>query len=718
MNKKQLLKMPRLKATSKMFQLAKEDKPVIKRYGRYETRFYQRWLYLRCCTKNDILKLSCFLAGPLREKESLPKYEIYFSKSERTYLTYDVENSKWLTGSFERLEWPSYRYHRSYFWCDRETRKRICQYFNNGDTDVLKIIKGFQSEVMEERLKRRHKKETDPWDEDLKQTPELPKDWVKWVDKVGIPEQFIFYHYTKTKLQRGYCTFCEQEVLVNARHNKEGICPHCHRKVTFKALGKFKWHSTERYPAYLLQKCRDGFMIREFEIHRDYTSAQYKTPSVRYFEYRRVIGDQQGILQRAYWYGLYKQIEHRWMRGGLCNANYISRETGKIYGKTLSSLFKKELKTTGLQEIYRQKGILDPESYLVKYKQYPYLEKILKVGLFQLADELMNNRVSYNFTQDFVVHQTESSLIKLLCLKPSAFRRLCSCNGGMELLVWLQYETATGKVIPDDTINWIIGHGFAPRQFQFIRDKMSIVQIENYIKRQMAANGMNAGTVVNTWADYLSMAERLGYDTDDEIIYRVRKLKQRHDELVELCKAKADTIRAGEILKEYPSVEQNLAEIKSTYEYADDAYAIIVPKKIEEILSEGRRLHHCVADSERYWDRIERKESYVFFLRKSKSPHRSYYTLEVEPGGTIRQKRTMYDRQTKDIERATNFLRKWQTVIQSRLSEADRKLATQSRVLRLENFKQLRKDNVISHTGNLQGQKLVDVLMADLMEAA
>ena len=48
----------------------------------------------------------------------------------------------------------------------------------------------------------------------------------------------------------------------------------------------------------------------------------------------------------------------------------------------------------------------------------------------------------------------------------------------------------------------------------------------------------------------------------------------------------------------------------------------------------------------------------------------------------MRQKRTEYDRQKKDIEQATEFLQKWQRVITARLTESDKALAAESRILR------------------------------------
>ena len=462
-------------------------------------------------------------------------------------------------------------------------------------------------------------------------------------------------------------------------------------------------------------------MIREFTGYRFYTCDTYKDPEIRYYEERRVIGDKNGILQRAYFYGDYKTVGYRWIGSDICSYNYRGNYSGRIYPYTLSSLFKKELKTTGLKEYYQKRVWLDPEKYLAAYKQFSYIEKLAKVGLTRLVDEITNNGKAYYYSTylgNLSLDSKQNSVIKVLKLTPQAFRRFRDSNGGRNILIWLQYESVTGKEIPDETIKWLIENKLEPDSFKFINKKMSVVQIVRYLQRQMTESGMNLRETLTTWSDYLSLAKRLDYDTDDEIVYKVRRLKQRHDELVDLCNSKDDALRAAEILQTFPNIEENLSAIQERYEFADEDYTVIVPTKIEQILSEGRALHHCVANIDRYWDRIDRNESYVFFLRKSTSPLQAYYTLEVEPGGTVRQKRTMYDRQEKDIDAASDFLRKWQREIHTRMTKKDKDLAKTSRILRLENFKELTEKNVIINTGQLQGQRLVDVLMADLMEVA
>ena len=167
-------------------------------------------------------------------------------------------------------------------------------------------------------------------------------------------------------------------------------------------------------------------------------------------------------------------------------------------------------------------------------------------------------------------------------------------------------------------------------------------------------------------------------------------------------------IRAEEYSERYPEAEKVLGEIKAKLEYSDDRYMIIVPQKISEIVAEGRVLEHCVGKVDRYFDRIAQRETYICFLRKTEEPTVPYYTIEVEPGGTIRQHRGFDDKEP-EINKIKPFLREWQKEIRKRMSKEDHELASVSEVKREENIKELQQKN---NTRVLEG------LMQDFMEAA
>lgn len=718
MRKNELRKLRTLKATPKMMKMAAEDTPRRETYSygwsSHERTVYQYGLYMRCQTLSGFLKVAFFLPDRMRLGGNLPAYELFICRQTGEFLTYDRNRDKWLTAKLDLLDWPDYVGTSEKKWINPEGYSTIKTYLGVKQGGFSGLME-YQLKVRADELKRRHKRETDPWDMDLAQTPDLPKDWVRWVRKVGIPENYIYYEYTKKGTETGYCTYCEKDVPIKTpRHNKKGRCPCCRHEITFKSVGRAGTVRTGDNYMYLLQRCENGFMVREFVGSGCYRKGEYKNPEYSHREVRRAIYDRNGHGLRAYYWGDYKHSELRWIATSVCGTSSGWYDyAGRVYGKTLPDLNKNELQRTGLVETIRGIDEIDPEKYLAVLKEVPQIEQMAKAGLPLLVKECVASY--YPFKEYFKKHGA-GNLAKMLGTNAQGLKRLRENKGGQQFLRWLQYEKATGKPLPDHAISWFCSQEVKADDLKFIRDRMSIVQIYNYMRRQIRETGMSGKELLTTWADYLSMAQRFGMDTNDAIIYRVRKLRQRHDELVARCNQKELTLRAGEVLKEYPNIERVYESIKGIYAFTAEDYTVVVPSCIEEIMLEGEHLHHCVGGSERYWERIERKESYVLFLRRTSDLQKSYYTLEIEPDGTVRQKRTMYDRQEADIEDAKKFLKKWQKEISRRLTDEERELAKTSRVLREQEFAQLRENQVIINTGHLRGHLLVDVLMEDLME--
>lgn len=708
--------MPALTASQEMKEVAMADEPKKETtyYGHtYTTRTY--FAFMNCLVQDGVLKAAFFLPDHLRLDGNNPAYEVFIDKENRQFLTYDHLEKKWRDAKLDRLEWPGRNYYAT-CWVSEEDAALVQDYFSGergGDLGIL----DFQRNVRDEQLERRHKRITDPWDKDLAQVPKLPKDWKRWADKVAVRENFIFYHYKRGGAKTGYCTFCGKEVPISGHpyHNKEGRCIRCRHPVVFKALGRAGYFQTDKYYAYLVQRCRDGFVVREFRADRTYRKDTLPHSEPYWHEFRRSIYDRTGEIRSYYW-GMYCQRETRWIAGSPCYYAYYGNQSGRVYGKTLPSLEKKELRQTGLAEWIRSHPITDPEKYLAVWKRLPQMEQIWKAGLQRLTKECFNNCDS---VRKLVLCPSEPGLIRTLGLDTTRFRRLRQLDGDTETLAWLQLEKRTGQRITDDMLRWSKKEQISAKDLVFIADRMSLVQIKNYLERQKEYFDGSCQQALTTWQDYLAMAERLHYDTSDEIVYRVRKLRQRHDELVLQSEAGSLEEQASKMAAKYPHVNAICVELQEKYAYSDDDYTVLAPQDIFEIIKEGRMLHHCVGNDgagERYYDRMERRESFIMFLRRTEEPNDPYYTLEIEPDGTVRQKRTLFDRQYEDIEQATEFLIKWQKVIAARLTGRDLKLAERSRELRKEEFIQMRKDRVIIHTGHLAGRLLADVLLADLME--
>ena len=114
---------------------------------------------------------------------------------------------------------------------------------------------------------------------------------------------------------------------------------------------------------------------------------------------------------------------------------------------------------------------------------------------------------------------------------------------------------------------------------------------------------------------------------------------------------------------------------------------------------------------------MSQQESYILYLRKAEQPTEAYYTLEVEPDGTIRQTRTFYNQQNEDIELARGFLIKWQKQLKKKLAKEDYKLAVKSQSLRKKEIDELRSKGVRVNGVGYCNKLLAEILEEDLMEA-
>lgn len=232
---------------------------------------------------------------------------------------------------------------------------------------------------------------------------------------------------------------------------------------------------------------------------------------------------------------------------------------------------------------------------------------------------------------------------------------------------------------------------------------------------------MSAGRALHliedTWRDYLNMAEKAKMDVSNERIWKPKDLQAAHNEVVFILQQGEMEKEAEELEKKWPKVNGNLPKLKK-FEYADKDFAVLAPENILDIVKEGRILQHCVHTCDFYFDRIQRDETYLFFLRRAEHKDIPWYTLEVEAGGNIRQKRTTGDNQNKDFDEAVPFLKKWQKIFVKRLSKEEKEAGKKADQARIQEYEELRKnENRVWH-GKLAGQLLADVLEADFMAAA
>lgn len=710
MIKEELRKLRKLNATPEMMRKAAEDKPYQGKYG-WQSYDYTIPAFLRARHLKGYLKIAVFYTGWMKKGITTPIYEIYINISgDGDYITRELDENgieiRWLTAKLENLKIPGSTYYKIYYngqsrpWMDGHQAANIKKTLHT-EKSGCEAIREYQNSILREKIIEREKREQAPWDADMALVPAEPKSFDRWLIHEGVNENYIFYHYGRN-ITEGWCSYCEHSVKLKEKpkHNGKSICPCCKKPVRYKSDGKISTLGTEHHAAFLIQKIPGGIVIRLYDIRRLYNNTTYDKPKLYKYELERTLV-RNGIF-KFYDYEVYKNKFIRW-----CPASRPYHDSGKLYKRNLAGLEKKELKYSGLPEIARHLDDIDVINWLLKEKNNVILEQCVKVGAYSLANDIA---IGHEWSD---IDNKRTELTKALNIDKSRLKRLIACDGGNMYLAWLQYEKKQDTIYPDEIIRTLSTRLIEPNIWFNVTGRMPLVKAYNYLVKQ-AMPGESINQTLGRYQDYLNMAEKAKYNLDEEQIYKPKSLTAAHSEVIDVLQQDSWKKQAKTTRKKYPKVDTRCKELKK-YEYGNDKYMIVAPSGIEDIIKEGTLLHHCIHTCDFYYERIQTKESFLMFLRKTSDPKKSWYTLEIEPNGNIRQKRTTGDRQEKDLLAAVPFLKEWQKWLQKKLTADDKKLAAESEKKRKENYKKIREEKKTVWHGKMAGRLLADVLEEDFL---
>ncbi len=120
------------------------------------------------------------------------------------------------------------------------------------------------------------------------------------------------------------------------------------------------------------------------------------------------------------------------------------------------------------------------------------------------------------------------------------------------------------------------------------------------------------------YRDYIDQCRKLGYDMHDTAIGLPHDLLAVHERYSEIIKYRQSEQDKQEFAKWF--------DVRKIFEYETDELILRQPKCPDEIIEEGKALHHCVGS---YASRHSQGKTNIFFIRKKSDPITPYYTIEV-----------------------------------------------------------------------------------------
>lgn len=611
---------------------------------------------------------------------------------------------------------------------DADTIKNIFKDYMYANTNALNCIEYAETHYNEECRERKELNRQKRVETMMDKVPEIPYGIKEWIDEKELGKENYCIKDRDTKLWS--CSACGKEFdkskikradgEENTRNNDMVICPRC--KETIKFLTRKKQVSVRTRFCMVQPIDNEMSVIRHFTAYIECVPGERKAIGIDedvrllmfkglnrkkdydiYYEHAPASLIREGYKNNLSFFDNKNNPRNKRMYPGYMYDGGIEEAFKGTKYEAWSRLFS-EFSATNIKLSYNQlmcsnnKRVIGMMEMLYRGRFYKLLQeesKQISVWSHAYCGEL--NFFGNSIEEVFGINDRQK------------INRIRDKNGGMLMVEWMRYSDECGEKISEKALEWLIKNEIRTYKMECLLGNFSAEQAMNYIERQRAEGyaGKTVNEVINQYADYIRMCETLKKDISDEMIFRPRELKRRHDEAVAAIERQKAQIKADEYSEKFSAAETVLKEIKSKFEYAGETFFIKVPERIVDIVTEGNYLHHCAGATDRYFDRIKQHETYICFLRKVSEPDIPFYTIEVEPGGTIRQHRGMYDEEP-ELDAVKPFLRDWQKEIKKRMKKEDRERAAKSKILREENIKDLKEKNNI---------RVLKGLMEDFMEA-
>lgn len=258
--------------------------------------------------------------------------------------------------------------------------------------------------------------------------------------------------------------------------------------------------------------------------------------------------------------------------------------------------------------------------YLAWYALHPQIEMAVKLGFSDAVEELIEN------------NRKNARLLNWDADTPGGFLRMDKKDAKIfiraqmsfkDLKVWK--ETAKGGSFSDymdmaDLVGGVenlhkISEAAAAHGIAFKTAARYIAKLIPACSRYAPPTAQ----IIQTWRDYLDMAKSLNYDLTEETVLMPKKLQERHD-------AAAETLGELDRLDEIKAYKIRRKQLEKKYGFKLGGLRILVPNSAEEIIAEGKTLHHCVGG---YAARHVQGKTVILFLRNAKKPMRSFLTIEM-----------------------------------------------------------------------------------------
>lgn len=275
-------------------------------------------------------------------------------------------------------------------------------------------------------------------------------------------------------------------------------------------------------------------------------------------------------------------------------------------------------------------------AYLVAWAKYPQIENLVRSGYSLYVRRLLNACIFtsgyyYSSKKTFYISGIKK-YIDIKKVKPHEILRIEKMDMYLVNILSLEELALYGTVWKKKKIKISIEQIREAKRWNFssMKELMedyapSYQKVLSYLDKQSKKKVRKKTVSINAGylKDYWGMVKNV-YDGDlpQELMYP-KDLRKAHDNIMLRVKEKVDEKLNAQI--------QAYAKKMSVYAFEDRKLGLCIRPiaNQNELIKEGKLLHHCVAS---YAESYAKRRTCIFAIRKIKEPDKPYFTLEYKNG--------------------------------------------------------------------------------------
>lgn len=520
--------------------------------------------------------------------------------------------------------------------------------------------------IKNERWHKRNNKRRIRLQERQQNTPALPEDLEKWADRTLFKKEHFMYYKRHGRYVDIACSACghvtttatkqteglegQFEKIIPVPHaNDTGHCPYCNAEGTYKTSGTVKGPYILSSDCFTAQPYKEaGAVVRYINVDKIYSldlalegTCEIMTGAkerISITEIARTYLEKGKRPQTDY--HKYSAISGEfWDDCNLDGYSKISIRPTKIFPESFKMLKNTFLQYSGAKEYAGYTPTYNLTQYLMRYMRYPQMEMLSKMGLYRIVESMTRCELG------FIADQTAVRPEDFLGIRKERLKDLITVQGDIAYLKVWQFERRNSLRLTEQESVFIREYTSATTDITEILGYTTVTKlmhkIENYsgvsipktLEDELCGKAMDAFRITaQLYADYIHMRLQRGYDLHNQIFLFPRNIQQAHDQMVLETRTEEQKKREREVAERYPDIRKNYRKLRNTYFYEDETFLIRPARSAEEIVVEGRFLHHCVG-GDNYLQKHNTGKTTILFLRAKQNPETPYITVEMR--GTV-----------------------------------------------------------------------------------